>query len=235
MQQTLPHSGLICVALSGPASIDILLQAKSAAPLADVLEIRLDSMKQPAITPFIGTIATPLLFTNRAAWEGGNFPGSEEDRVGLLHEAITAGTAYIDIELKTDLSLRDPLIAAAKKHGTKSIVSWHNFTNTPSSQGLRTILQEQYRSDAAIGKIVTMAKTFQDVLRVLDLQAEAAEIGLPLIAFCMGEAGVISRVATLGLGGYMTYAAPDGSEGTAPGQLSLSSLRAIVKELPHAR
>jgi 3-dehydroquinate dehydratase-1/3-dehydroquinate dehydratase/shikimate dehydrogenase len=95
-------------------------------------------------------------------------------------------------------------------------------------------LQEQYRSNASIGKIVTMAQTFQDVLRVLDLQAEAAEIGLPLIAFCMGPVGVISRVATLGLGGFMTYAAADGNLGTAPGQLTISSLRAIAKELADA-
>lgn len=233
MQQTTSLSGLICLALSGATSADILAQATPAKALADVLEIRLDSMTQPEVAPFIGAVATPLLFTNRAAWEGGYFPGPEERRIELLHEAIRAGASYIDIELKTASDLRDPLIAAAKERGVKSIVSWHNFTTTPSPQALRTILQEQYRSDAAIGKIVTMAKTFQDVLRVLDLQVEAAEIGLPLIAFCMGEAGVMSRVATLGLGGYMTYAAVDGSQGTAPGQLTISSLRAIVKELAH--
>ncbi|MDP2105357.1 MAG: type I 3-dehydroquinate dehydratase [Desulfobulbaceae bacterium] len=234
MQQTPLTFGLICVALSGSTSADILDQATPAALLADVLEIRLDSMTQPAVSPFVGVIATPLLFTNRASWEGGNFSGSEESRLVLLHEAIAAGAAYIDIELKTDPALRDPLIAAARQHGTKSIVSWHNFTTTPSPQALRTILQEQYRSNADIGKIVTMAQSFQDVLRVLDLQTEAAEMGLPLIAFCMGGAGVISRVATLGLGGFMTYAAADGSTGTAPGQLTISCLRAIVKELAHA-
>lgn len=211
-----------------------MAQATAAGPLADVLEIRLDSMSQPAVSPFIGTIATPLLFTNRAGWEGGNFSGSEESRLGLLHEAIDAGAAYVDIELKTDPSLRDPLISAARQRGVKSIVSWHNFTTTPSPQALRTILQEQYRSNGTIGKIVTMAQDFQDVLRVLDLQTEAAEMGLPLIAFCMGGAGVISRVATLGLGGYMTYASADGTSGTASGQLAISSLRIIAKELAHA-
>jgi 3-dehydroquinate dehydratase-1/3-dehydroquinate dehydratase/shikimate dehydrogenase len=190
-------------------------------------------MTTPAIAPFIGAVATPLLFTNRAAWEGGQFAGSEEERVELLHQAVRAGAAFVDIELKTDGLLRDALIREAKAGGSQVIVSWHNFTTTPSSQGLRTILQEQYRSGAEIGKIVTMASTFHDCLRVLDLQHEAAEIGLPLIAFCMGPVGVISRVATLGLGGFMTYAAADGSQGTAPGQLSLTSLRTIVRELGH--
>ena len=35
---------------------------------------------------------------------------------------------------------------------------------------------------------------------------------------------MISRVATLELGGYMTYAAPDDGQLTAPGQLSLSAM-----------
>lgn len=229
-----PYPGKICVALSGTTSAAILALAQSASALADVLEIRLDSMQEPAIAPFIRAVATPLLFTNRAAWEGGQFSGSEDERVSLLHEAIVAGASYIDIELKTASALRDGLLQEAKAHGTQAIVSWHNFTTTPSAQALRAILQDQYRSGAAIGKIITMAQTFQDVMRVLDLQIEAAEIGLPLIAFCMGQAGIISRVATLGLGGFMTYTAADGTPGTAPGQLTVSSLRAIVKELAHA-
>ena len=228
-----PYPCKICVALSGTTVEEVLAQARQAAPQADLLEIRLDAMTEPAIAPFIGAVAPPLLFTNRAAWEGGGYRGSEEGRLHLLRQAVEAGAPFIDIELKTEPGLRDPLIREAGGHGSQVIVSWHNFTTTPSSQGLRTILQEQYRSGAGIGKIVTMARTFQDVLRVLDLQVEAAEIGLPLIAFCMGAAGVISRVATLGLGGYMTYAAADGSQGTAPGQLTISELRAITRGLGH--
>ena len=229
-----PYPGKICVAIGGTTSAEILQAARQAAAQADVLEIRLDGMTEPAIAPFIGVLHTPLLFTNRAAWEGGNFSGPEEARLDLLHQAVSAGAAYVDIELKTESGLRDALLKEAKAHGTQAIVSWHSFTTTPSSQALRTILQEQYRSGAEIGKIVTMAQTFHDVLRVLALQTEAAEIGLPLIAFCMGRAGVISRVATLGLGGFMTYAAADGAQATAPGQLTITSLRAITQELTHA-
>lgn len=229
-----PYPCRLCVAISGATSAEILAQARSAADLADVLEIRLDAMVEPTIDPFIGQLATPLLFTNRAVWEGGKFSGPEEARLKLLHEAVAAGAAFVDIELKTAPGLRDPLIHEAKARGTQTIVSWHNFTTTPSTPALRTILQEQYRTGATIGKIITMAHTIDDALRVLALQVEAAEIGLPLIAFCMGRAGVISRVATLGLGGFMTYAAADGSQGTAPGQLTISSLLAITRELAHA-
>ena len=47
----------------------------------------------------------------------------------------------------------------------------------------------------------------------------------------MGKAGVISRAATLELGGFMTYAASDTGEITAPGQLSVSALRSILNAI----
>lgn len=225
---------LLCVALSGPSAAEILAQAVSVSAQADVLEIRLDSMAEPAVAPFSQALSRPLLFTNRARWEGGGFAGEEGERVALLSQAVAAKAAFVDIELKTESGLRQGLIDQAREQGTRTIVSWHHFANTPSSQALRSILQEQYRSTATIGKIVTMAHTVEDVLRVLALQIEAQEMGLPLIAFCMGQAGVISRVATIGLGGFMTYASVDGAPGTAPGQLAISRLRRVVKELDDA-
>ncbi len=223
----------ICVAVAATTGKEALAIAQKSQDQADVIEIRLDTLEKADVQIFTDGLSKPLLFTNRADWEGGNYKGSEEGRLGLLSEAVDAGAAYIDVELKTEPALQQNLFAKAKGI-TQTIVSWHNFSTTPSSQALLTILQEQYRSGADIGKIVTMAHCYDDVLRVLDLQRQAAEIGFPLIAFCMGRAGVISRVATLELGGLMTYAAPDSQEGTAPGQLPISALRRILGEFRHA-
>jgi len=121
--------------------------------------------------------------------------------------------------------------SVVEKARTKLICSWHNFTLTPSASELEAILGQQIASGAHIGKIVTMAEDSRDVLRVLNLPPLAAEHGFPLIAFCMGEAGMISRAATLFLGGYMTYAAPDSGKGSAPGQLPVSAMRAMLASL----
>ena len=136
--------------------------------------------------------------------------------------------------MKTAFDLRQEVIARAVEQQTQVIVSWHNFDETPSADKLEEIFNEQYASGARIGKIVTMAKTSEDVLRVLSLQLLAAEKDFPLIAFCMGRAGIISRLATLELGGYMTYAAPDSGQATAPGQLQVSTLRTILQTLDGA-
>ena len=206
-----------------------LTAARRAAGLADVIEIRLDPINKPQIEPFLAEITTPLLFTNRPEWESGFFKGPESKRLQLLKRAAEAGAAYIDIELRTDDKQRQHLIELARNNKCLSLVSWHNFTRTPPERELAEILTRQYESGAHIGKIVTMAHDFTDVLRVLQLQIIAREKNFPLCAFCMGKIGKISRLATLSLGGYMTYAAPDAAANTAPGQFDINSIRHILE------
>lgn len=228
-------TGLICVSIAEQDQALALHLATQAAKLADVLEIRLDALDVPDFTPFLSQLhGATLLFTCRPQWEGGRFQGDESTRVEILTAAAAAGAAYVDVELRTAEELRTSLIKVAQQHGTKVIVSWHDFKTTASSQALASILQEQYRSGADWGKIVTTARDFRDVLRVLSLQEEAAEIGFPLCAFCMGETGTISRIATLDLGGAMTYAAPDGGRSAAPGQLPVSTVH-LVREMLHGK
>jgi 3-dehydroquinate dehydratase-1/3-dehydroquinate dehydratase/shikimate dehydrogenase len=230
---------LVCVSIAAEAAAvdpqaEVLGAARQAEALADVIEIRLDSIPQPEINNFIKELNRPLLFTNRAQWEGGLYGGDEAARTGLLLDAINAGAAYVDIEMKTAYELREEVIGRAGAQQTQVIVSWHNFDETPPSIELEEIFNEQYFSGAQIGKIVTMAKTSEDVLRVLSLQLLAREKDFPLIAFCMGRVGMISRLATVELGGYMTYAAPDSGRATAPGQLQVSTLRAMLQTLEGA-
>ncbi|MHB1184828.1 MAG: type I 3-dehydroquinate dehydratase [Desulfobulbia bacterium] len=224
----------LCVSIAGATPAETLALAKNSEAVADVIEIRLDSLTEPDIPFFLDNLSKPLLFTNRPTWEGGNCADEEKARINLLNKCAEAGAAYVDIELNADPTLATELIGAARANNCKTIVSWHDFKCTASSQALSEIFQRQCRSGADIGKIVTTARCFQDVFRVLALQEQAAELGLPLIAFCMGPAGMISRVATTDLGGYMTYAAPDNGPATAPGQLPASSLRRIFTELEHA-
>jgi len=205
--------------------------AKQAEGQADIIEIRLDALEQPAIDPFIAGLSKPLLFTNRPAWEGGNYKGEESERVSFLQEAILAGASFVDLELKTSHSLKQMLFKVIDSAKTKLIISWHDFSATPSRGELSEILHQQRASGAHVGKIVTMAKDYKDVLRVLNLQSEAAEHDFPLIAFCMGKAGMISRLATLKLGGFMTYAAPDTGNAAAPGQLPVSFVREMIARL----
>jgi 3-dehydroquinate dehydratase-1 len=225
----------ICVSIACENETEAVDLAKQSEIHADIIEIRLDSLSNPEVEPFVKGLSKPLLFTNRPEWEGGAFMGSEVERIGLLLKAIRNNCALVDLELKTAPELRAELLDALIKHTrTGMIISWHDFSSTPSSDELGDILQQQIESGAHVGKIVTMANDYEDVLRVLNLQAIAVENNFPLIAFCMGRMGMISRLATLKLGGYMTYAAPDGGDETAPGQMPVSLIREMLERLNYA-
>jgi 3-dehydroquinate dehydratase-1/3-dehydroquinate dehydratase/shikimate dehydrogenase len=217
----------VCVSIATETVEQGVAVARSVGSLADVIEIRLDALQRVEVVPFISQLAKPLLFTNRPIWEGGNFAGEEQARIAPLLEAASQGASYVDLELKAPDSSHQALLEVIDSSSCRLILSWHNFQDTPAQAELVGRLAMIQDKGAHIAKIVTMAHDFHDVLRVLSLQEEAARMDIPLIAFCMGRAGVISRLATVELGGYMTYCAVSDSEATAPGQLSLAVLRRI--------
>ncbi len=221
----------ICVSIGKKSFDESLKTARSVANRADVIEIRLDLMEDPAVSPFFEEITVPLLFTNRANWEGGQFSGEERDRIEPLLEAVGHEASYVDLELKSSDSSWTTLRGAIEGTDTKLIGSWTDVDETPSSDVLLSKLQQLYESGAHIGKIMTMAHDYLDVLRVLSLQEKAAQLEFPLIAFCMGEEGIMSRVATAALGGYMTYCGPDDGEAIVPGQVMLFAMHTIYRLL----
>jgi 3-dehydroquinate dehydratase I len=217
----------ICVSIGRENTAEAIAVAESVTSLVDVFEIRLDCLTTPAITPFLEKLKKPLLFTNRPQWEGGQFAGEEEERLALLLQAVAEKTAYVDLELLAPADSQQHMRSALQDSTTQLILSWHNFTDTPSREELVGRMAMMQDNGADIGKIITTAHGHEDVLRVLQLQEVAAKLDFPLIAFCMGKPGVISRVATCGLGGYMTYCAVNEQEAIAPGQLSVTAIRDI--------
>ncbi|MBA3006614.1 MAG: type I 3-dehydroquinate dehydratase [Proteobacteria bacterium] len=217
----------ICVSIARETVGEGLAVAESISSLADVIEIRLDRLKTISVAPFISQLSKPLLLTNRPIWEGGGFAGDEELRIAPLLEGVQQGVSYVDLELKAPTSSHKALLEEVENSPSRLILSWHNFQETPTKAELVGRLAMIQDKGAHIAKIVTMAHDYHDVLRVLNLQEEAARMDIPLIAFCMGRPGVVSRVATVELGGYMTYCAAHEDEATAPGQLSVEVLRQI--------
>jgi 3-dehydroquinate dehydratase-1/3-dehydroquinate dehydratase/shikimate dehydrogenase len=226
------QGGGICASVAAPDWQAALDTARPVAGLVDVVEIRLDTMAEINLPAMCRCIERPLLFTNRPKWEGGAFKGSEDKRLEILLEAVRCGADYVDLELKSDPRLRGRLLEGLADTGTRLILSHHDFASTPDFPALSGILKQQRDSGADIGKIVTLASDHLDVIRVLRLLEDAHSMGFPLIAFCMGEAGRLSRIITLLLGGFMTYAAPAKNGSTAPGQLTVHELREALACLP---
>jgi 3-dehydroquinate dehydratase-1 len=225
---------MLCVSLSEATPQALSHRLRQDVLKADVVEVRLDVLEERDSLDLEALIAgspRPLLFTNRCREEGGLFSGPEEDRVALLGRAALAGATYVDLELRTGPALREALLKDARRTGTRVILSYHDFSGTPSEGELVEVLGAMRRAGADIAKIVTMAVRPQDVHRVLSLYFHASRQDFPLIAFSMGGLGKMSRVACLALGAYLTYASPAEGRETAPGQIPLERFRSIVDYL----
>jgi len=155
----------------------------------------------------------PAIFTCRREADGGRWEGRESERLALLQEAADAGARYVDLEVDAEGGFR-------RSPGTRLIVSYHNFKETPAD------LSEPYARVLArkpdIVKVVTMASSITDCLKLFELLKGAS---VPTIAFAMGEQGFISRVLTRKFGGYLTFAALRRGAESAPGQLTADELR----------
>ena len=221
--------GKICVSLAAKDAGSVHAKAGAVLDYVDVVEVRLDAMDVPDVARCCALFRSPLLFTNRPLWEGGGFSGFEDDRVEPLFTAVKLQAAYVDFELRADPLLRRQLLQAMAGGPTRMILSWHDFSATPAREDLANILRQMMDSGAHIGKMVTTAQDPGDVLRLFEVQEQARKAGFLLSCFCMGEPGRISRLATLYLGGYMSYGSVSEEDATAPGQLSVDRLYALCR------
>ena len=195
----------------------------------DLVEIRFDGMKSSSsISKIRSATNCALIATNRSKKHGGGFVGPENRRIGTLMQAAQAAFDYVDLELETkDVGSN---IRGLKRSGTRVIVSYHNATATPSAVKLGIILSREKRAGADICKIVTTANSYADNLRCLTFLNQHAG-ATRLVCFCMGKLGVASRVLSPLFGGHFTFASSGVGSETAAGQIPITIMRAIHKEL----
>jgi len=230
---------MFCISILERDPEALVARARALSPQADLIEIRLDGLSDAGIKPDKGTLLAtkdaagdcPILFTNRSKEEGGYFNGLEEERIIWLEQSVTSGASMIDVELNTTPALRDRLLQLCKRQGVKTIVSYHNLIETPTLGHLSKILKEAGDTGTDIIKVVTTAQNQEDILTVLGLYKKAWEVSLSLIAFAMGPLGRITRIAALALGAPFVYCSPDSKAQTAPGQMTISTMRMLSSTL----
>jgi len=195
---------------------------------ADIVEVRLDYLEDLDVNVLSSTLRPymdKLVLTLRPRYENGLFGGDEEERVGILKQLSQEGPAYVDIELRSPM-IQD-LSKELMKAGITVIVSWHDFEETPETDELQKIANLAM-SCGSIAKVVTMAKSFSDNLRILSLYHTGDKHRL--IAFCMGAEGVLSRFLSVMLGAPFMYVSLPGAP-TAPGQPSITEAKELIRIL----
>lgn len=156
---------------------------------------------------------------------------SDCERMDLLKTAVINGASYIDIELEMPAGLKETLIKLAKAKKCKVIVSYHNFTLTPSLEELRSIAKACRIAGGEIVKIVCQVINPEDAANLMSLYNSEKNI----ISFGMGLDGLITRIAAPILGAEFTYASADKENKTAQGQVTAKEMKAFYRILGYEK
>jgi 3-dehydroquinate dehydratase type I len=208
---------------------EAIRKMSEAASLADILEIRLDVMESFDPEEIIQAALRPVIVTYRSKKEGGSGLARYETRIRYLLRAIEVGADFVDVEYSMPQIYRQELFQA--QGSSRLIISAHLLNKTPSQEKLEDTFRKMAATGADVVKIIAHARTPEDNLRVLGLIPLAKNLGVKIIAFCMGHAGRISRIFTLLMGGYLTFAALEEGQESASGQIPVREMKKMMDML----
>jgi 3-dehydroquinate dehydratase/shikimate dehydrogenase len=189
--------------------------ADAAAAGADWIELRLDAWPAGAdLGPVLAAAPRPVLVTCRLPRDGGSFPGTAAERLGLLRAALAAGARGIDLEDWEEWvpAPRPPRV----------IRSLHARAGPPAD--LARSRDALLARGADIAKIAVRVADLADAGPLLRLVADTDQRRAPTVAFALDEIGAPTRVLAACLGAPLVYACVAAGEETAPGQPTAAEL-----------
>jgi 3-dehydroquinate dehydratase / shikimate dehydrogenase len=182
----------------------------------------------PQPLPAVRRPQAEIIVTCRDVRQGGAIGYPDQLRIDILTEALKAGAEFIDFEYENFLSaenqerIRKALSQASKG---RLILSAHNFeTKFPNIIKLHRHIQTLY--PAAIPKLVYTANHINDCFEAFDLLRRTSGSA---IVFCMGAAGLITRIIAKKLNSFVTFASIDEKNETAPGQMTIEQFKTIYR------
>ncbi len=240
MQKTGLADMLFCMTyLTVPVAGQTLAQCQeqlSAAVKAgtEMVELRTDYLSDlspdivDALVQSAQKISLPVLVTCRDKAQGGAGNWTPVQRREVLLSAVRTGADFIDCEFsnflheETRKSIHEVL---SQYNKTRLILSAHHF------QGPFEDLENLYESvlsvyPEAIPKLVYTANHISDCFGAFDLLHNKSN---DAIIFCMGSAGMVSRVLAKKFGSFLTFASLDDEQASAPGQVPIAAMKGLYR------
>src|SRR6202007_1712216 len=220
----------VCVAVTASEPAQLLEKAESVVRDNPFLEFRLDYLAKPGLAlPKIRSFFeiyphAAVIATCRRTSSGGKFKGTVAAQLEVLAKAAAAGCQLVDVELQTAAKIKPQQLQKLRSQAAV-VLSFHDFHATKK---LDETLAKMEVYPADFYKIVSTATTLYDnvaMMKFLEKQSDRHS----LVALCMGEQGIISRVLGVRAGSTFTFAAVSPGEQTGPGQVTAQDLRSVYR------
>jgi 3-dehydroquinate dehydratase/shikimate dehydrogenase len=200
-------SSLLCETVTGRSMAD--LQTARDAAVADMVELRLDGIRDLNVAAALDRRNKPVVVTCRPQWEGGRFSGTEEERHRILAEALALGAEFVDVEWAALHAGHQPNFAdIVQVDPSRIVVSSHDFEGVPAD--LQARARDMRSRGAAVIKVAVMPRALRETLPLLSIarDGDAVVVG-------MGATGLPTRLLAARYGSLWSYA----GNGVAPGQI----------------
>ena len=223
------NHGKICISICANTASELFEKISRAEELADVIEVRFDCLGHGELDTALDglpKISKQYLITLRPSDQGGRRALPLSNRIMFWKRAVNALSVH-DFLADHEADLDFPF----GFHSSRVIRSHHFFGE--SAEDLRTTYFELADINDEIVKIAVDCSHITDTIKVWKLLDSAEKNGGGVIPIAMGEPGKWTRILGPAFGAYLTYAALDAGDETAPGQISAEDLAEVfrVKDL----
>ena len=190
---------MICISVT-PASrtfakVDIL----NAARQCDVVELCLDRLvKEPDVGDLIADCDKPIMVSCRRKRDGGQFEGTDEQRLGILRQAIVASPAYIELDYEAAQSI-------PRFGDTKRVIAYTSMKDAYSKEDIEEIFTEAKQLNGDIVKFTWPTPTLEAAWPLLAAVAKKRE--MQAVGLGLGKAGVTFSLLGRKYGSPWIYAA----------------------------
>lgn len=183
---------------------------------ADAVECRLDFLQDltdcDKLIELLNSAPGNLIITCRAKREGGEFAGTENQRLEIITRASQA-SKVIAVDCEFD--------AIENLHVKNTVIASRHFFDAPPAD-LQKKFDQISKSDCQICKIAFASNSAADAIDALELARESHK---PAVSLAMGFAGVLSRIAAKKARAWGSFASLDSEKSAAPGQLTIEQMR----------
>lgn len=209
---------MICISIAQESRRFALVDMLNAARQCDLLEIQMDRFeKAPDVGELLENKPKPVILSCRRPQDGGNWQGTEEERLALLRQGIVSKADYVEIEMDVADQIR-------RLPPCKRVISYTNLKETPSD--IADIYAEAQTKHPDVIKLVTLVRTPEEAWPMLQLLVKPP---VPTVVVGLGKPGVMLTVLGKKIGAPWTYAALERGMEAYPDQPTVHDLNEVYQ------
>jgi len=210
---------MICISVTPESRQLAKVDIYNAANQCDLVEVCLDKLhKEPDVKEMIAGAKKPILISCRNAEEGGNFDGTDDERMMLLRQAILAEPAYIELDPMTALKI-------PRFGKTQRVISFASQTRPLGN--IEEAFDEAVRCKADVIKFTWPTETLESAWPLLAVVSQKR--ALPVVGLGLGRSGLTFSLLGRKYGSPWIYAALEKGMEAFPGQPTVGELDNIYR------